>query len=813
MSAATVQQDSRVRTVCPYCGVGCGMYLQVKDGKVIKAQGDKEHPSNHGKLCTKGATSAQTLDTGDRLSVAQLREGKTGPLRAVEMEAALDHVAARLRGTMDEHGPDAVAFYVSGQLSLECQYVVNKLSKGFIATNNIESNSRLCMSSAASGYKLSLGADGPPGSYQDFESTNLFFVIGSNMAECHPILYLRMQAARKKTGARLIVVDPRRTATAEKADLYLPIEPGSDLALLNGLLHLLLEAGHVDPAFIAAHTDGWEQMPAFLAHYTPVYVSELTGLAEKDIRTAAQWMGEAKEFMSLWTMGLNQSTHGTWQTNAICNLHLATGKICRPGSGPFSLTGQPNAMGGREVGYLSHGLPGQRTVARPADRAFIENFWGLPTGTIRPTPGPDAVNMFRRMEAGEIKALWVIGSNPVATMPRRSGVANALEKAELVVVQDVYFPTETARYADVLLPGAVWAEAEGTMVNSERMVTLMQKATNPPGDSLPDWEIVCRVAAKMGFADAFAFPTAAAVFDEIRSTANPATGYDLRGMSHARLRTSGPIQWPCGPGEEKGRGIRYVDAEGALRFPTETGRGAFFARPCMPPAEMPDEAFPMILTTGRVVNQWHTMTKTGKVQQLNKLDPGSYVEIHPEDAAQLAIRNGQKVEVRSRRGLGIYPARVTTDIRPGVCFVPFHWNDVYGENLAINAATNDATDPISMQPELKFCAVALTAVPGGADDGAEAGEEIGAGMDMLEAQSFTPEQKSYLQQFLTGELRRGLRPPDLVPAWSEDAPFSAPQRAWLDGFLAGAAAASLAPVTAGATRKAAPAPTAAALVG
>ncbi|MBV9489813.1 MAG: molybdopterin-dependent oxidoreductase, partial [Verrucomicrobia bacterium] len=381
-----------VRTVCPYCGVGCGMVLHVEGNRIHRVEGDKAHPANHGKLCTKGANAAVNLTARDRLTHAALRRPNRGAaLMEVPLSEAIQEAGQRLRAVIDAHGPNAVALYSSGQLSMEAQYLSNKLLKGFVGTNNIEANSRLCMASAASGYKLSFGADAPPGSYEDFEATGCFFVIGANMADCHPILFIRLLAARKKTGAKLIVVDPRRTATADKADLYLPIEPGTDLALLNGLLHLVIENGHLDANFIARYTEGWEGLPEFLSAYTPARVSELTGLPEGDIRKAAKWIGESRDLVSLWTMGLNQSTRGTWNNNAVCNLHLAMGKICRLGSGPFSLSGQPNAMGGREMGYLSNGLPGQRSVSNPADRTFLETFWGLPPGRIVPEAGPDAV--------------------------------------------------------------------------------------------------------------------------------------------------------------------------------------------------------------------------------------------------------------------------------------------------------------------------------------------------------------------------------------------------------------------------------------
>ncbi|HWT38978.1 MAG TPA: molybdopterin-dependent oxidoreductase, partial [Paraburkholderia sp.] len=410
-----------IKTVCPYCGVGCGMVLHVEEGQVVKISGDRDHPTNYGRLCTKGQSAHVALRKSGRLERAFVRHARDEDPVPLPVRDAIGETARRLRAILDEHGPDALSFYVSGQMSIEAQYLVNKLAKGFIGTNNIESNSRLCMASAGSGYKLSLGADGPPGSYQDFDRTNLFFVIGANMADCHPILYLRMMD-RVKAGAKLIVVDPRRNTTAEKANLFMQIRPGTDLALLNGLLHLLHRNGRTDARFIADFTEGWDAMPAFLDDYTPEKVAAITGIDEADIRQAAQWIGDAPEFVSCWTMGLNQSTHGTWNTNAICNLHLATGRICRPGSGPFSLTGQPNAMGGREMGYMGPGLPGQRSVLVDEDRTFVEELWQLPRGTLTTKLGSGTVDMFERMSAGEIKACWIICTNPVASVANRQTV-------------------------------------------------------------------------------------------------------------------------------------------------------------------------------------------------------------------------------------------------------------------------------------------------------------------------------------------------------------------------------------------------------
>src|ERR1017187_5261016 len=748
-----------VKTVCPYCGVGCGMILQVENNRVVKVLGDPEHPANFGRLCTKGNTVALTLNSSDRLAAAFVRSEKKSERVRVPMEIALQQTAERLQKIIAQHGPDAVAIYVSGQLSMESQYLANKLAKGFLRTNNIDSNSRLCMASAASGYKLSLGADGPPGSYQDIDRLDCALVIGANMADCHSILFLRL-LDRQKQGAKIIVVDPRRTTTAEKADLYLHIKPGTDLALLNGLMRLLLDNGHVDEKFIAQHTEGWDELCAMLADYPLARVAEITGLRERDICTAAKWIGESPEVTSFWAMGLNQSTHGTWHTNAICNLHLATEKICRPASGPFSLTGQPNAMGGREVGYMSHALPGQRAVTNAEDRAFIEQVWGVRDKTIGAEPGLDAVSLFQKLEAGEVKAVWIIGTNPIASMPNRQRVISGLQRAELVIVQDAYHPTETSHYADILLPGAVWAEAEGRMVNSERNITLMQPAVAPPGDARADWWIITQVARQLGFKNAFSYETASDVFDEIRRTRNAKTGYDLRGISYERLRQK-PRQWPCAPDSDSGKTIRYLTPEHSIHFPTATGKANFFAPPFLPPAELPDKDFPFALNTGRLAHQWHTLTKTGKVPALNKLNPGAFVEIHPDDAKALGVYAGALVQVKSRRGFAIYPAQVSTRVQPGNCFAPFHWNDQFGENLAVNAATSEAVDAISLQPEFKFCAVALSKAP----------------VEMRE--EFTAPQKNILHAFLA-EFRAG---DARVPAIPATAPFTPSQRAYLNGLL------------------------------
>ncbi|MFF7474744.1 molybdopterin-dependent oxidoreductase [Streptomyces sp. NPDC008092] len=798
------------------------------DGRrtVLKASGDKEHPANFGRLCTKGATTADMLAAPGRLTTALLRPERGAEAVPSAVDAAVAETARRLRAIVDEHGPDAVALYVSGQMSLEAQYLANKLTKGWLRTNNIESNSRLCMASAGTGYKLSLGADGPPGSYQDLDKADVFLVIGANMADCHPILFLRLMD-RVKAGAKLIVVDPRRTATAAKADLFLQVKPGTDLALLNGLLHLLHENGHTDPGFIAAYTEGWEAMPEFLAGYPPAAVAGITGIPEADLRAAARLIGEAGEWTSCWTMGLNQSTHGTWNTNALVNLHLATGKICRPGSGPLSLTGQPNAMGGREMGYMGPGLPGQRSVLVDADRAFVEERWGLAPGSIRADGvGKGTVEMFRKMADGEIRACWIICTNPVASVANRRTVIEGLEAAEFVVTQDVFTDTETNAYADVVLPAALWTETEGVLVNSERNLTLARPAADPPGEATADWRLIAGVARAMGYEDGFRYDSAEEIFEEIKAFHNPQTGYDLRGVSYDRLRTA-PVQWPAATADGPDRNpVRYLAPDGSLTFATASGRAVFHARPHLDPEEMPDADYPFVLNTGRLQHQWHTLTKTAKVAKLNKLNPGPFVEVHPEDAAALGIADGDSVEVASRRGRAVLPAVVTDRVLPGSCFAPFHWNDRFGEYLSVNAVTSDAVDPLSFQPELKVCAVSLTRVstpvsvqvPGAEEtpaaalvsgaaiavpDAATATGGAGAaavapgaasaagavsvsaaavfGLDPAPPPVLTAPERQYLVGFLAGIPVGAPGVPVLPP----DAPFSPEHALWVNGTLAG----------------------------
>jgi anaerobic selenocysteine-containing dehydrogenase len=619
-------------------------------------------------------------------------------------QTAVKEAAGRLNAIIQRHGPGAVAFYLSGQLTTESQYLANKFAKAYLRTNHVDSNSRLCMASAASGMKLSLGSDGPPTSYSDIELADTYLFVGSNAAECHPVTFDRVMARVRKGKGRCIVVDPRQTTTARAANVHLAIKPGTDLALMNGLLRVLRDSGKIDREFVASNTEGWEELNALLEEYPAQTVVETCGIAMAEFVTASQILLESENLLTFWTMGVNQSIQGTFTTNAIINLHLATGQIGKPGCGPFSLTGQPNAMGGRDCGYMSHTLPGYRSIADAEHRRQMEQIWGLPAGAIRPEPGHDAVRMFDALAKGEIRAIWIIGSNPAASMPNLNRVRRALESAELVIVQDAYFPTETTRYAHIVLPAALNLEQDGTFCNSERRVTLMQKVVPPPADAMPDWWWVQQVAAAMGFTAGMRHRNAAEIFDEFaRTTAGQPN--DQSALHHELLRVKGPQQWPY-PSMGKSAEHRYADG----KFHTVSGKARFWARPHVGTPESTSPQFPLVLTTGRILSQWHTRTKSGNVQQLNDLEPAPYVQIHPEDAAALSIADGQKVSVQSRRGRCVGVARLDLQISPGTVFIPIHWNELWASGASPNESTTDSVDPISKQPALKFCAVTVAPV-------------------------------------------------------------------------------------------------------
>jgi anaerobic selenocysteine-containing dehydrogenase len=692
------------QSTCPYCGVGCGMSVRARDGRVDEIEGDRGHPVNAGQLCAKGALLAPAINASDRLLHPQLRDRATGALTRVTWEDAVQRVADGIRTAVEVHGPDSVMLYGSGQLMTEDYYLLGKLAKGFIGTNNQDTNSRLCMASAVAAYQLALGKDAPPSAYADIEQANTFLIIGANMESNHPILFNRIKARKREAGdrVRVIVVDPRRTRTAEIADIHLALRPGSDVALLNALLYEAALGGWIDDDFIASHTNGWDELHAGLRAYQAELAAGMTGLDAQQIVDVARIYATNGPALTLWAMGVNQSTSGVDKSLGIINLALATGNIGKPGAGPFSLTGQANAMGGREAGGLAAALPAHRLVANEDDRAAIEAAWGIAPGTISPRPGLTAIEMVEALERDEIKVLWIVCTNPIASLPDAERVRAALRRAEIVIVQDAYHPTETTEVADVLLPAAQWSEREGTMTNSERRICLLQQVAEPPGEALPDWRIFCRVATALGHGAAFAYEFAEEIFEEYRAL-TAGRDLDITGVTYELLRRRPGVQWPYPAGASAGTVRLYTDH----RFPTSDGRARFHVPHLVPPADEVDASYPFTLVTGRVKDQWHTRTRTGRVAKLNRSEPAPFLEVHPADARDLHVRNGQRVRVASRRGVAVLPVRLTDGIRVGTVFAPFHWGALTDAAGVANAVTNTAFDPRSKQPELKFTAVRI----------------------------------------------------------------------------------------------------------
>ncbi|HEY1539762.1 MAG TPA: molybdopterin-dependent oxidoreductase [Solirubrobacteraceae bacterium] len=693
-------------TQCPYCGVGCGLLADVDDGKLVAVRGDRHHPANRGRTCRKPLGLPFAVNAPDRATTPLWRDDRDARFEPTGWEDVLGTLSTKLRKIIDEHGPDAVAFYVSGQLLTEDYYAVNKLAKGFLGTNNVDSNSRLCMSSAVAGYSGAFGYDGPPPAYADIALADCFLLLGTNTAACHPILWARIRD-RQAEGAFVICADPRKTPTALRSDLHLPVRPGTDLALLSALLHVVDRDGLLDETFIARHTSGWEQARAVAHEWSPVRAAAVCGVDAELIERAAHEFAGAGGAMALWSMGANQSTVGTLKNRALINLCLATGQIGRPGSGPLSLTGQPNAMGGRETGGLAHLLPGYRKVSDPDDRAAMAEHWGVELGAISPTPGLPAVALFEALEQGTVKAVWIMATNPLVSLPDGQRARAALERAELVVVQDPHHPTETSSLAHAILPAAAWPEKEGAMTSSERRIGLVRAVVRPPGEARPDWQIVAGLARHMGYGDAFAWKDAAAVFDEF-AACTAGRPCDLSGVSHERLRQSGGLQWPCpiDPAEEHPGTVRlYADH----RFPTPDGRARFAPTPHADPAETPDGDYPILLTTGRVADQWHTMTRTGHSPSLLAAAGKPTLAVHPLDAGEAGLENGALARIASRRGNARFAVSFDDTLPRGVAFAPFHWGALHAEAGAgtLNALTIGAVDPTSAQPELKALAVRL----------------------------------------------------------------------------------------------------------
>jgi ferredoxin-nitrate reductase len=709
--------DHRATTgeaICPYCGVGCRLWAEAAYGKVLRVKGAPEAAANRGGICAKGALLPQSLQPPDRLLHPQCRARRCDDLRPASWEQAMRFAAEQLLRIVNTHGPHSVAFYGSGQLDSEATYLATKLFKGCLGTNNTDSNSRLCMASAVAGYVSSLGSDGPPTCWDDIDAADLVMIIGSNMAEAHPVTFDRLKA-RKTNGADqpyIVVIDPRRTKTADIADLHIPLAPGSDVALFNLIAQRLIARRQIDDQFITASTDGYEEFTKLIGALNEQTLLRAVDVDPHRVDALIEQIATSRAILSFYCMGLGQSTAGVAKHNSLINLHLLTGNIGRPGAGPFSLTGQPNAMGGRETGLLANQLPGYRLVNKAEHRQQMERHWKLPAGAISSRPGLTAVEMFRALESGKLRAIWIAATNPAASLPDTHQVRRALQRADLVIVQDVYHPTETTRLADVLLPAANWAEKEGTTTNSERMVAFSERLLDPPGVALPDWQIIAGVARTMGV-PGFDFPNRAAVWDEYRqvTTGRPC---DMTGITAERLQRERNLQWPCPSIDHPGTQRLYTDGV----FRTANGQARFIAHKLQPPKESVDREFPLVLTSGRIYAHWHTLTRTGKVDKLLKRDPDPYVEIHPDDAQRLGVCEGQLVSLQSRRGTVQLPARLTPTVRPGLLFAPFHWGDMWGEDRAVNYLTIAALDSQSNQPELKYCAITVEpAVVDAADSG------------------------------------------------------------------------------------------------
>ena len=692
---------SKIRTTCCYCGVGCGIVVSKERNGRLLVEGDNEHPVNKGMLCSKGMNLHYTvMDKSDRLLYPEMRYNKNMPRQRVSWDQALDRTVAVFKTLIEKYGPDSVAFYASGQCLTEEYYVVNKLIKGFIGSNNIDTNSRLCMSSAVAAYKMSLGEDSVPISYEDIELADCIFVAGANPAWCHPIIWRRVEEARTKNpNLKIIVSDPRRTQTCTYANVHLQLKPGTDIVLHHAIARVLIENGDIDFAFIKKHTEGFEKYSAKVMQRTIAEAAAICEVAEEDIRTAASYIADAKGFLTMWTMGLNQSVIGVNKNLSLINLNLITGHIGKPGSGPFSLTGQPNAMGGREVGGLSNLLPAHRNLASEEDRNYVQTFWG--GTTISSKPGYTATEMFDALNDGRLKAIWIMCTNPLISLPDVRMAETALKKAKFVVVQDISNKPETLQYADVVLPAAAWTEKEGTMTNSERRITYLDKITDAPGEALPDAEIICRFAQKMGY-HGFDYNNTAEIYAE-HCRLTEGTNIDISGLNYDILKQKRSVQWPYHK-HENGLGTPRLFSD--QKFYTASKKAIIYAVDDINESEATTSDHPLILTTGRIRDQWHTMSKTGKVNKLKQHIAESFIEIHPEDAAERFITEGDLIEVLNERGEARVKAKLNNDIKKGVVFMPMHWGKQLNSDLnRVNNLTNKLLDPISKEPDFKFSAV------------------------------------------------------------------------------------------------------------
>ena len=710
-----------VKSTCPYCGVGCGLLVATHEDQITGVRGDPGHPANRGRLCSKGSTlhltAARAVQLQTRLLEPRMRASRhadpAGPMRNVSWDEALDHVADRFAALIRDHGPDSVAFYISGQLLTEDYYVFNKLAKGLIGTNNVDTNSRLCMSSAVTGYKATLGADAPPACYDDIDHADCLFIAGSNTAWAHPVLFRRIEDAKAANPAlKIVVVDPRRTATADCADLFIPILPGTDVALFNAMLHVLIWEDLVDTHYIAAHTSGFGALKTAVRDCTPAWAARICGIDERQVIAAARMFGESKAVLSLYCQGLNQSSAGTAKNAALIHLHLATGQIGKPGAGPFSLTGQPNAMGGREVGGMANLLSAHRDLDNAEHRAEVAKLWGI--DDVPSKPGKTAVEMFDAIADGSIKAVWIACTNPAQSLPQQKRVHAALRRAELVVVQDAYKTIATMQHADVMLPATPWGEKDGTVTNSERRISRQHAAVPALGDSRDDWRIAVDFARRLeqrltpGRPSLFPYETVEQVWNEHRESTR-GRDLDITGLSYARLETEGPQQWPCS--DVSGMSVERLYTDGI--YPTADGRARFVDVQYKAAVDAIDARFPLILNTGRLRDQWHGMSRTGTVPRLFAPEPEPALEMAAGDMDRRHLANGDLAYVTSRRGSQIVPVRANASMRSGQTFLAMHWGEEFlsggaadgGGGHGVNALTSPAIDPVSKQPELKFAAI------------------------------------------------------------------------------------------------------------
>lgn len=715
-AAATAIDGAIVDTTCPYCGVGCGVKATTRTDGTIAVAGDPSHGSNAGRLCVKGSALADTVDLDGRLLHPQMRAAD-GTLRRASWDDALDRVAGGMRAIVDRHGPDAVALYVSGQLLTEDYYIANKLMKGFIGTANIDTNSRLCMSSAVAGHKRAFGEDLVPGNYEDLELADLVVLVGSNTAWCHPILFQRIVKARETNPRfKLVVIDPRRTATCELADLHLPVKPGTDVWLFNGLLQYLSRHGAADDAFVATHTDGLTNaLDAASKEADPAAVAKACKLSLDDLLSFYAMFAETPKVVTAFSQGVNQSSAGTDKVNSIINCHLLTGRIGKPGAGPFSLTGQPNAMGGREVGGLANMLAAHMELADATHRDVVQTFWQSPA--IADKPGLKAVDLFQAIESGRVKAVWIIATNPLVSMPDADQAARALSACELVVASDIMLRTDTNDAAHVLLPALGWGEKDGTVTSSERRISRQRAFLPAPGEARADWWILCEVARRMGF-EGFDYTSPAEIFDEharlsawrndtARGNATRAFHIGgLAGMSRAGYDAMPPVQWPVTVAPASGeaaQGTARLFADG--RFAHADRKARFVATAPRAPMHAVDEDFPLILNTGRIRDQWHTMTRTGKAARLADHIAEPFIDLHPHDALLSGVSDGALARVTSRWGAVVARVRHGGGIARGSVFVPIHWNDQFSSDARVGAVVNPVVDPVSGEPEFKHTPV------------------------------------------------------------------------------------------------------------